>query len=55
MLQALNKVKFGEHEKQSIEATAKQAIAAIKDFANWLKAAKHGALGSRAASVVRRN
>ena len=34
---ALNKVKFGEHEKQSIEATAKQAIAAIKDFADWLK------------------
>ncbi|HLC82305.1 MAG TPA: DUF885 family protein, partial [Bacteroidia bacterium] len=34
---ALNKVKFGEHEKQSIEATAKMAIAAIKDFADWLK------------------
>ena len=34
---ALNKVKFGEHEKQSIEATAKTAIAAIKDFADWLK------------------
>ncbi len=34
---ALNKVKFGEHEKQSIEATAKQAVAAIKDFADWLK------------------
>lgn len=34
---ALNKVKFGEHEKQSIEATAKQAVNAIKDFAEWLK------------------
>lgn len=34
---ALNKVHFGEHEKQSIEATAKQAVAAIKDFAEWLK------------------
>lgn len=34
---ALNKVHFGEHEKQSIEATAKTAIAAIKDFADWLQ------------------
>lgn len=34
---ALNKVHFGEHEKQSIEATAKTAVAAIKDFADWLK------------------
>lgn len=34
---ALNKVKFGEHEKQSIEATAKASVAAIKDFADWLK------------------
>ncbi len=34
---ALNKVHFGEHEKQSIEATAKQAVLAMKDFANWLK------------------
>ncbi|MBL0328735.1 MAG: DUF885 domain-containing protein [Bacteroidetes bacterium] len=34
---ALNKVHFGEHEKQSMEATAKQAIAAINDFAEWLK------------------
>lgn len=34
---ALNKVKFGEHEKQSIEATAKIAVTAIKDFADWLK------------------
>lgn len=34
---ALNKVHFGEHEKQSIEATAKQSVAAIKDFADWLK------------------
>jgi uncharacterized protein (DUF885 family) len=35
--EALNKVKFGEHEKQSMEATAKMAVAAIKDFADWLK------------------
>ncbi len=35
--EALNKVKFGEHEKQSIEATAKQAVAAMKDFADWLE------------------
>lgn len=35
--EALNKVHFGEHEKQSIEATAKTAVEAIKDFADWLK------------------
>ncbi len=35
--EALNKVKFGEHEKQSIEATAKQAVIAIKGFTDWLK------------------
>ncbi|MBA3971660.1 MAG: DUF885 domain-containing protein, partial [Bacteroidetes bacterium] len=35
---ALNKVKFGEHEKQSIEATAKASVNAIKDFTIWLKA-----------------
>jgi uncharacterized protein (DUF885 family) len=34
---ALNKVKFGEHEKQAMEATAKQAVEAIKGFADWLK------------------
>lgn len=34
---ALNKVRFGEHEKQSIEATAKASVAAIKDFTTWLK------------------
>lgn len=34
---ALNAMKFGEHEKQSMEATAKQAVAAIKDYAEWLK------------------
>ena len=34
---ALNKVHFGEHEKQAMEATAKQAIVAINDFAEWLK------------------
>jgi uncharacterized protein (DUF885 family) len=34
---ALNKVKFGEHEKQAMEATAKESVKAIKDFADWLK------------------
>src|SRR6218665_97596 len=34
---ALNALKFGEHEKQSMEATAKQAVAAIRDYAEWLK------------------
>lgn len=34
---ALNKTKFGEHEKQSMEATAKMAVDAIKDYAEWLK------------------
>lgn len=35
--EALNKVRFGEHEKQAIEARAKEAIAAIMDYAEWLK------------------
>lgn len=35
--EALNKVRFGEHEKQAIEARAQEAIAAIKDYAEWLK------------------
>ncbi|MCW3085677.1 MAG: hypothetical protein JWP12_3043 [Bacteroidetes bacterium] len=34
---ALNKTKFGENEKQAMEATAKNAVVAIKDFADWLK------------------
>ena len=35
--EALNKVHFGEHEKQSMEATAKESVKAIKDFSDWLK------------------
>jgi uncharacterized protein (DUF885 family) len=35
--EALNKVKFGEHEKQMMEARAKEATAAIKSYADWLK------------------
>ncbi|MBN8695783.1 MAG: DUF885 domain-containing protein [Bacteroidetes bacterium] len=35
--EALNKVRFGEHEKQAIEARAKEAIVAIKGYAEWLK------------------
>ncbi len=35
--EALNKVRFGEHEKQTIEARAKEAIVAIKGYAEWLK------------------
>lgn len=34
---ALNKVHFGEHEKQAMEATAKQAVNAILDYVDWLK------------------
>lgn len=34
---ALNKMKFGEHEKQAMEATAKQAVEAIRGYADWLK------------------
>ncbi len=34
--EALNKVHFSEQEKQSIEATAKQSVEVIKDFAKWL-------------------
>lgn len=34
---SLNKVNFGEHEKQAMEATAKQAATAVRDFAGWLK------------------
>ncbi|MFL5763982.1 MAG: DUF885 domain-containing protein [Bacteroidia bacterium] len=35
--EALNKTNFGEHEKQSMEATAKASADAIKGFADWLK------------------
>jgi len=35
--EALNKVKFGEHEKQMMEARAKEATAVIKAYADWLK------------------
>ncbi len=34
---ALNKVQFGEHEKQMMEARAKEAITAINSFVEWLK------------------
>ncbi|MDF2438013.1 MAG: hypothetical protein K0Q95_2389 [Bacteroidota bacterium] len=33
----LNKTRFGEHEKQAMEATAKASADAIRDFAKWLK------------------
>lgn len=35
--EALNKVHFGEHEKQMMEANTKEAVKAIKDYAAWLK------------------
>ncbi len=35
--EALNKVHFGEHEKQMLEANAKESVKAIKDYAAWLK------------------
>jgi uncharacterized protein (DUF885 family) len=35
--EALNKVHFGEHEKQMMEANAKEAVNAIKDYVNWLQ------------------
>lgn len=35
--EALNKVHFGEHEKQSMEARASLSVKAIRDFADWLK------------------
>ena len=34
---ALNKMRFGEHEKQMMQANAKEAVNAIKDYAEWLK------------------
>jgi uncharacterized protein (DUF885 family) len=34
---ALNKTAFGEHEKQAMEATAKQAVDAIKGYVDFLK------------------
>lgn len=35
--EALNKTHFGEHEKQAMEATAKEAVKAIIGYADWLK------------------
>ncbi|MES2284473.1 MAG: DUF885 domain-containing protein [Bacteroidota bacterium] len=35
--EALNKVHFGEHEKQIMETNAKEAVKAIRDYATWLK------------------
>lgn len=35
--EALNKTRFGEHEKQAMQATAKESVKAIKDYADWLK------------------
>lgn len=35
--EALNKVHFGEHEKQMMEANAKEAVSAINEYVNWLK------------------
>jgi uncharacterized protein (DUF885 family) len=35
--EALNKVKFGEHEKQAMEATAKASADAIRSYVDWLK------------------
>ncbi|MDP1746941.1 MAG: DUF885 domain-containing protein [Bacteroidota bacterium] len=35
--EALNKVHFGEHEKQMMEANARESVKAIKDYAAWLK------------------
>ena len=35
--EALNKVHFGEHEKQMMKANARESVKAIKDYAAWLK------------------
>ena len=35
--EALNKANIGDRKKQTIEARAKQAVVAIKDFTKWLK------------------
>ncbi len=34
---ALNKVHFGEHEKQMMEVRAQECVASIKNFVEWLK------------------
>ena len=39
--EALNKVHFGEHEKQMMEANARESVKAIKDYALWLKNLKN--------------
>lgn len=38
---ALNKVNFGAHEKQMMEANAKTAVKSIKEYADWLKKFKN--------------
>jgi len=35
---SLNKVRFGEHEKQMMEANIRESVKAIKEYAAWLKA-----------------
>lgn len=35
--EALNKVHFGEHEKQMMEANAREAVKAMKAYAGWLE------------------
>lgn len=39
--EALNKVNFNEEEKQKMEVRAKEAVTAIKDYAEWLKNLKN--------------
>lgn len=39
--EALNKVNFGAHEKQMMEANAKMAVKSIKEYADWLKKFKN--------------
>ncbi len=39
--EALNKVHFGVHEKQMMEANAAEAVKAIKSYAAWLKTFKN--------------
>jgi uncharacterized protein (DUF885 family) len=39
--EALNKMRFGEHEKQSMTAAANAAAAAVRGYAAWLKELKN--------------
>ena len=39
--EALNKVHFGENEKQMMEANARESVKAIKDYTTWLKNMKN--------------